>query len=60
MKVNNYECGIYDDAEVWVQTEPRQLEANAGKVYLTARELRQLLTLIESTPRKEKQNVLET
>jgi hypothetical protein len=43
--VNNYEFGLYDDGEVWIQTEPRQLEAASGKVFLTVRELRDLLAL---------------
>jgi hypothetical protein len=41
--VNNYAFGRYDDGEVWIQTEPRQLVANNGKVYLTIKELRELL-----------------
>lgn len=44
-KVNNYECGLYDHGEVYIQTEPQQLLANQGKVYLTVRELRHLLAL---------------
>jgi hypothetical protein len=46
-RVNNYECGVYDDGEVYIQTEPRQLEATGGKVYLTVIELRRLLALVE-------------
>ena len=49
-RVNNYECGVYDDGEVYIQTEPRQLEANGGKVYLTVLELRRLLALVERRP----------
>ena len=29
--VNNYAYGIYDNGEIWIQTEPRQMEANKGK-----------------------------
>lgn len=46
--VNNYECGVYQDGEVYIQTEPLQMQANKGKVYLTVRELRYLLALAES------------
>lgn len=49
MKVNNYDCGIYDGGEVWIQTEPRQMEANQGKVYLTTGELRHLLQMAEQS-----------
>jgi hypothetical protein len=44
--VNNYKFGVYDDNEVYIQTEPRQLEANNGKVFLTVRELLRLLALL--------------
>jgi hypothetical protein len=53
MKANNYECGIYDDGEIYIQTEPRQMEANNGRVYLTAGELRRLLTLAENAVKEE-------
>jgi hypothetical protein len=45
--VNNYEFGVYQPGEIYIQTEPRQLEANGGKVYLTVRELKRLLTIAE-------------
>jgi hypothetical protein len=47
--VNNYAYGIYDNGEIWIQTEPRQMEANKGKVYLTTGELRRLLALAEQS-----------
>ena len=50
--VNNYEFGIYDAGEVWIQTTPRQLESNAGRVYLTTGELRRLLALAEQSERE--------
>jgi len=46
--VNNYKFGVYDDNEVYIQTEPRQLEANSGKVFLTVRELLRLLALLKN------------
>jgi hypothetical protein len=45
MKVNNYECGIHDDGEVWIKTDQHQLEVTQGLIYLTTRELRYLLEL---------------
>jgi hypothetical protein len=45
--VNNYAFGRYDDGEVWIQTEPRQLATNNGKVYLTVGELHALLACAE-------------
>lgn len=47
---NNYACGVYQDGEVYIQTEPNQLNANGGKVYLTVRELRRLLALVDNAP----------
>lgn len=47
--VNNYKCGIYQNGEVFIETEPRQLEANLGRVYLTIVELRKLLELAEAS-----------
>lgn len=47
MKVNNYDYGLYDDGEVWIQTEPRQLESAQGRVFLTVLELRRLLELAD-------------
>jgi len=44
--VNNYEYGIYQDGEVFIQTTPDQMRANDGKVYLTYGELLSLLSLI--------------
>ena len=43
--VNNYDFGLYQDGEVFIQTTPEQLAANNGKVYLTVRELVRLLAL---------------
>lgn len=47
MQANNYEVGVYQDGEVWIQTEPLQLNANGGMVYLTTRELHRMLDLLE-------------
>jgi hypothetical protein len=47
--VNNYKFGIFDAGEVWIQTEPHQLQANNGMVFLTTRELRRLLALAEQS-----------
>jgi hypothetical protein len=48
MTVNNYECGVHDEAEVWIQTTPPRLEATGGKVYLTKLDLLALLRLIDA------------
>lgn len=53
MKVNNYDCGIYQDGEVYIQTEPHQMEINKGKVYLTVLELRHLLEMAEQSEIEE-------
>jgi hypothetical protein len=45
--VNNYACGLHRDGEVFIQTTPAQLEATAGRVFLTVVELRHLLALAE-------------
>jgi len=44
--VNNYQYGLYQEGEVWIQTEPDQMRANSGMVYLTQGELNKLLNLI--------------
>jgi hypothetical protein len=46
MKVNlDYDCGLYDDGEVFIQTTPESLAINGGRIYLTVRELKALLAL---------------
>ncbi len=47
MKVNNYACGLHSDTEVYIQTTPEGLEAAAGQVYLTRRELLLLLAMLD-------------
>ena len=54
MRVNNYEAGVYQEGEVYIQTEPKQLEINKGKVYLTVLELRKLLELGGDTEVKKR------
>ena len=51
MQVNHYECGACSDSVVYIQTTPEQLAANGGRVYLTARELRYLLSLLDDEGR---------
>lgn len=44
--VNNYPYTLYSAGEVVIQTNPRQLEATAGRVYLTRREILALYYLV--------------
>lgn len=46
MTANNYEVSVRSDTEVAIQTEPHQLYANGGRVYLTYLELCQMLELL--------------
>jgi hypothetical protein len=46
-QVNNYNYGVYDTNEVYIQTESRQLDSNNGKVYLRKCDLVALIQLLE-------------
>lgn len=47
--MNNYPVSV-QGSELTVHTQPKQMVANGGKVYLTVRELRTALRLIEQHP----------
>lgn len=48
-RANNYEFGKYNENEVYLQTTPQQMEVNRGFIFLTARELVELLwTAVDS------------
>lgn len=46
--VNNFSAHQYDEGEVVIYLNPRQLVATDNKVYLTIRELKSLLELAET------------
>jgi hypothetical protein len=46
-QVNNYNYGVCDTNELYIQTEPRQLESNKGKVYLRKCDLVALIQLLD-------------
>ncbi len=48
VSVNNYEAKRYSDNEIVIQTTPKQLEANEGRVYLRSGDLKDLLVLAET------------
>jgi hypothetical protein len=45
VNVNNYPATLYGPGEIVIQTNPRQLEATRGRVYLTRWELTNLLDM---------------
>lgn len=53
-KVNNYAAYFYADGECVIFTEPRQLQINDGKIYLTRVELCNLIALIDRNTKGER------
>jgi hypothetical protein len=46
--VNNYPAEVYGEGEIVIQTNPMQLEATDGRVFLTRLELLRLLDMIDT------------
>jgi len=49
LKVNNHGVEIYDGNEVVIHLNPKMIEANQSKVYLTRRELLEMVDLLDGT-----------
>jgi hypothetical protein len=48
---NDYPAGKHDDGErVWIEVDPRRLEADGGRVVLSGKELLKLLCLAWDVP----------
>ena len=53
MKVNNCEVKIYQDNEVVIIISPKMSEINEGRIYLTRKELLDMVDLLDGTRSKD-------
>lgn len=58
--VNNYHAYYFGEGECSINTNAKQLEATSGKVYLTLRELKSLIALIERNDEKHEGTAFDT